>query len=176
VSRPSTTGVQPLDLLPIVFLGCRRRERAIDRVTAPGWHPPAIRYALSLTACDCSDLLASDPLTRRPERAQVGTITTSEQIGVRRQRVAVVLVTPAESGPGHTCLSAQRYRADISAQGGPRTNRRSALTTGIPLRRRMIAAEAHISAAPNAGVADFSTRPERHVVIDRQVSVNRRGD
>jgi hypothetical protein len=33
--------VQPLDLLPIGFLGCRRRERAIDRVTAPGRYPPA---------------------------------------------------------------------------------------------------------------------------------------
>jgi hypothetical protein len=33
--------VRSLDLLPMGFLGCRRRERATDRVTAPGRYPPA---------------------------------------------------------------------------------------------------------------------------------------
>ena len=32
---------QPLDLLPVGFLGCRRRERATDPATAPGRYPPA---------------------------------------------------------------------------------------------------------------------------------------
>jgi hypothetical protein len=59
--------VQPLNLLLIGFLGCPRRERPIDRATAARRYRPPAHYSLSLTASDCSDLLASDPLIGRAD-------------------------------------------------------------------------------------------------------------
>jgi hypothetical protein len=48
----------------------------------------------------------------------------------------------------------------ISPQGEPRTESAIRVNTNHPHRRRMIAGEAHIRAAPNVGVAHFSTRTD----------------
>ena len=51
--------MQLLSLMLIGFVGCPRRVRPIDRATAPAATRPRDPYSLSLTASDCSDLLAS---------------------------------------------------------------------------------------------------------------------
>jgi hypothetical protein len=69
-------------------------RRAATRSAAP--------YSPSLSASDCSDLLSSDPLAGASIRAQVGTITRSEQSALFRCR------NNAESG---------RVGSDFSTSG-----------------------------------------------------------
>jgi hypothetical protein len=77
--------VQLLDLLVIRSLVAHAESEHRSSQRA-GRYPLAAPYSRSLSASDCSDLLASDPLPARPNRAQVGTIATSEQSALFRCR------------------------------------------------------------------------------------------
>ncbi len=106
--------VQRLELLPIGFLGGRRRKRAIDRVATLGPYPPSGPLLAVLTACDCSDLLTSDPLPDRPEPAHLGTITTSEQLPLFRGR------SNAGYGRPRAPYGSRRHRATNPRRGPSR--------------------------------------------------------
>ena len=97
---------------------------------------PRDPYSLSLTAADCSDLLASVALPGGPIPAQVGTITTSEQSALRRSSGVGRSSEPAacpsgirpgsrrtERPPGTFCNAGEPAVADSTAHRDPRRYR-----------------------------------------------------
>ena len=74
--------MQPLDL-PLMgsLVAHAESEPSIKQARRAATRSPA-PYSPSLSASDCSDLLSSEPLAGASIRAQVGTITTSEQSAI----------------------------------------------------------------------------------------------